>query len=124
MNATGTPLPLPREHEELRARVRAAAVASAESPSNGELQLQSAKAIALIARTDLIEERGPGSERLAFDYEGDDHRVRRDVWLRDIERRELMEDAGWRVIRVTAADLFTHPDAFIGRVRRIIAGRQ
>ena len=62
--------------------------------------------------------------RIAFDYEGDDHRVRRDVWLRDIERRELMEDAGWRVIRVTAADLFTHPEAFVERVRRVIAGRR
>ena len=62
--------------------------------------------------------------RVAFDYEGDDHRVRRDVWLRDIERRELMEDAGWRVVRVTAADLFTHPDAFVERVRRIIASAE
>ena len=71
MNATGTPLPLPREQEELRARVRAAAVAASEVPASSELQLSSAKAIALVARTDLIEERSAGPERLAFDYEGE-----------------------------------------------------
>lgn len=72
MNATGTPLPLPRaDHEDLLMRVRAAATAASEAPSTAESQLQSAKAIALVARTDLIEERGAGPERLAFDYEGE-----------------------------------------------------
>ena len=69
MNATGTPLPLPRgEHEELRLRMRAAAATEA-SPK--ELQLPHATAVALIARTDLIEERNAGPERLAFEYELD-----------------------------------------------------
>ena len=73
MNATGTPLPVPRaEHDELRQRVRAAAVAAAEAAApTAELQIQSAKAIALVARTDLIEERSAGPERLSFDYEGE-----------------------------------------------------
>ncbi|HTA92642.1 MAG TPA: HAD family hydrolase [Polyangiaceae bacterium] len=71
MNATGTPLPLPRsEHEELRVRARVAA-ALAEPQTSGELAIQSAKAIALIARDDLIEERSAGAERLAFDYEAE-----------------------------------------------------
>ncbi|HEY4104173.1 MAG TPA: HAD family hydrolase [Polyangiaceae bacterium] len=73
MNATGTPLPLPREQEELRARVRAAAVhaANSEASSPSEHPLQNAKAIALVARDDLIEERTLGANRLAFDYEAE-----------------------------------------------------
>jgi cation transport ATPase len=70
MNATGTPLPVPREHDELRARLRAAGLTN-DSQASRELPIQSAKAIALIARTDLIEERSAGPERLAFDFESE-----------------------------------------------------
>jgi P-type Cu+ transporter len=69
-NATGTPLPVPRaDHEDLLVRVRAAASATSEASGKVDSQLQSAKAIAVVARTDLIEERSAGPERLAFDYE-------------------------------------------------------
>ncbi|HXR43597.1 MAG TPA: hypothetical protein VN759_02240 [Pseudolysinimonas sp.] len=55
--------------------------------------------------------------RIAFEYEGDQHRSDRERWRRDIARKEAMEGAGWRVIRVTADDL---PDAgFARRVRGI-----
>jgi Cu+-exporting ATPase len=70
MSATGTPLPVPRENEELRARLRAAGLTN-DAPANREPPLQNAKAIALIARTDLIEERSAGPERLAFDFESE-----------------------------------------------------
>ena len=62
-------------------------------------------------------------ERIAFEYEGDVHRTDRATWMRDLTRRERMEAAGWRVIRVTAADVFAHPDALVARVRRILASR-
>ncbi|WP_169514009.1 endonuclease domain-containing protein [Agromyces subbeticus] len=55
--------------------------------------------------------------RLAIEYEGDGHRDPA-RWERDIERRELFEDAGWRVIRVTRNALFRDPDALIARIRR------
>jgi P-type Cu+ transporter len=72
MTATGTPLPVPRaDHEDLLVRVRTAAAAASEASASAESQLQSARAIALVARTDLIEERSAGPERLAFDYEGE-----------------------------------------------------
>ena len=51
------------------------------------------------------------------------HRVDRATWLRDLQRRELFEDAGWRVIRVTSADLFGSPDAFVARVRALRRSR-
>jgi len=62
-------------------------------------------------------------QRLAFEYEGDGHRVDRRQWLLDIERRELLEAAGWRVMRVTALDLFAHPDAFLARLQRFAPNR-
>jgi hypothetical protein len=61
--------------------------------------------------------------RIVLDYEGDVHRVDRATWLRDLQRRELVEDAGWRVIRVTSADLFGAPDAFIARLRTLRRAR-
>jgi hypothetical protein len=69
-----------------------------------------------VARVDLAYPR----ERVALEYEGDVHRVDRDVWRKDIGRRERVEDLGWRVLRVTAGDL-TAPAALLDRVRRSLA---
>lgn len=63
------------------------------------------------------------SARIVLEYEGDVHRVDRATWLRDLRRRELLEDAGWRVIRVTSADLFDAPDAFTARLRTLLRAR-
>lgn len=63
-------------------------------------------------------------ERIVLDYEGDDHRVDRATWLRDLQRRELFEDAGYRVIRVTSADLFGDPEAFLVRLRTLLDSRR
>lgn len=60
--------------------------------------------------------------RVAFEYEGDIHRTDPKQWRRDIERRELLESAGWRVIRVTVDDL-DNGVVFLDRVRRIIDQR-
>ncbi|GAA4180926.1 hypothetical protein [Gryllotalpicola koreensis] len=61
--------------------------------------------------------------RVAFEYEGEDHWRDRKQWARDQQRRELMEEAGWKVIRVFAQDLFVAPEAFLARVRTILATR-
>lgn len=61
--------------------------------------------------------------RLALEYEGDGHRENRKTFRADIRRREMFEAAGWRVIRVTADDLGPDRDAFIRRVRGIVAAR-
>ena len=60
--------------------------------------------------------------RIAIEYEGDAHRTDRERWMRDIRRRELMEDAGWRVIRVVQADL-DDPSALVTRIRRLLIAR-
>lgn len=56
------------------------------------------------------------SSRIAFEYEGDGHRVDERQWHLDIERRELLEAEGWRVVRVTARDLFHDRAAFLRRL--------
>lgn len=61
--------------------------------------------------------------RLALEYEGDGHRENRRTFRADIRRREMFEAAGWRVIRVTADDLGPDRDAFILRVRGLVAAR-
>ncbi|MFJ3425689.1 hypothetical protein [Leifsonia aquatica] len=56
------------------------------------------------------------SRRIAFEYEGDGHRVDERQWHLDIRRRELLEAEGWRVVRVTARDLFQEREAFLRRL--------
>lgn len=58
--------------------------------------------------------------RLAFEYEGDGHRVDQRQWYLDIERRELLEAEGWRVVRVTARDLFHERAGFVERLQRFV----
>ncbi|QAY73466.1 DUF559 domain-containing protein [Agromyces protaetiae] len=59
--------------------------------------------------------------KVALEYEGDGHRTDRERWRRDIRRREDLEAAGWRIIRVTADDLFADPGGLIARIRSVIA---
>ncbi|NYG07213.1 hypothetical protein BJ986_001700 [Phycicoccus badiiscoriae] len=54
-----------------------------------------------LARVDFMW-RGP---RVIVEYEGDQHRSDRRQWENDIQRVRLLEDLGWKVVRITAADL-------------------
>jgi very-short-patch-repair endonuclease len=55
-------------------------------------------------------------QRIAIEYEGDIHRLDLRTFRDDIERRERFEDAGWRVIRVTA-DHLAAPALLVHRIR-------
>lgn len=72
-----------------------------------------------LARADLAY---PG-EQVALEYEGDIHRIDRQVWMKDIRRRERLEDAGWRLVRVTASDLH-NPAELLRRLRKLLARRE
>ncbi|MGH1549133.1 hypothetical protein ACRAWB_08160 [Leifsonia poae] len=72
----------------------------------------------LVARVDLAYVEA----RIALEYEGDIHRVDRSIWMKDISRREHVEDLGWRQIRVTAADL-RNPARLLIRLRRLLRSR-
>ncbi|WP_270886774.1 endonuclease domain-containing protein [Pedococcus sp. 5OH_020] len=43
--------------------------------------------------------------RVIVEYEGDQHRTDRQQWQKDIERVRVLEALGWRVVRITHADL-------------------
>ena len=60
--------------------------------------------------------------RIAIEYEGDVHRLDLRTFRDDIERRERFEDAGWRVIRVTA-DHLAAPVLLIHRIRTALSVR-
>jgi hypothetical protein len=62
-------------------------------------------------------------ERIALDFEGDDHRTDVRTFRNDIERREQFEDADWRYVRVTS-DHLERPHRFIGRVQNLLARRE
>ena len=55
---------------------------------------------------------------LILEYEGDHHRTERAQWNSDIERYDAFVDAGYRVLRVTARDLFLEPEALARKVRK------
>lgn len=61
--------------------------------------------------------------KIAIEYEGEHHLLDPEQWARDIGRYEQLVAAGWRVIRVTKAELFQNPYSFVARVRRAIAER-
>lgn len=69
-----------------------------------------------LGRGDLVSVR----YKLILEYEGDYHRTNRAQWMKDIGRVARLEDEGWRVIRVSAADLRA-PEELIARIRRHIA---
>lgn len=54
-----------------------------------------------IARVDFLWREA----RVIVEYEGDHHRTDRRQWQSDIARVRLLEALGWRVIRITSADL-------------------
>jgi len=54
--------------------------------------------------------------RIAIEYDGDYHRTDRRSWQVDVERRQRLEDAGWRILTVTAATL-RNPTTFLSRLR-------
>jgi len=63
-------------------------------------------------------------ERVLLEYLGDVHRTDRETWLKDLERIQLFEDAGYRVIMVGGADLAPAGLAALSqRVRRALRGR-
>jgi hypothetical protein len=59
-------------------------------------------------------------QRVLLEYEGDHHRADPVTFRKDITRYDRLQDLGWRVIRVTEADL-RRPEELLGRIRRALA---
>ena len=63
------------------------------------------------------------AQKVVIEYEGDYHRTDKAKWRSDVVRYERMQDAGYRVIRVTADDLEDRPAETVARVRAALAAR-
>ena len=57
---------------------------------------------------------------VAAEYDGDHHRTDRSQWRKDIARRRLLEEAGWRVIVFTADDVLHHPDRLVAALGMVL----
>jgi hypothetical protein len=55
--------------------------------------------------------------RVGMEYDGDHHRTDDAQWQRDIVKHDDLARAGWRVIRVTRAQLIFEPGALAARIR-------
>jgi very-short-patch-repair endonuclease len=64
------------------------------------------------------------AERIALEYEGSIHQSDPQVFAEDIERRELLEDAEWLVIRVIARHVYTTPHELLQRITRALVARK
>jgi hypothetical protein len=58
------------------------------------------------------------NEKIAIEYEGDQHRTDPVIFADDIERRERMQEADWYVIRVISKHVLQQPQWLVDRVRR------
>lgn len=58
-------------------------------------------------------------QRVVLEYEGDYHRTDPAKFRSDISRYDRLQDLGWRVIRVTEADL-RRPEELLARIRRAL----
>lgn len=58
--------------------------------------------------------------RVAIEYEGEHHLTDPRQWAADIARYDRLVEAGWRVIRVTKAEVFGRSADLVARVRRAL----
>lgn len=63
--------------------------------------------------------------KLGFEYEGEQHLIDPSQWAADIRRYEALADLGWRIIRLTKADLAPrYAPRLIARMRAAYAAAQ
>ncbi|MBD7979392.1 endonuclease domain-containing protein [Oerskovia merdavium] len=63
------------------------------------------------------------AEKIAIEYDGDVHRTDMRTWRRDVEKRQWLEDLGWRTVVVTADDVYRHPARLVERVAALLRAR-
>lgn len=61
--------------------------------------------------------------RVVIEYDGRQHAEDARQWRRDLERREDIDDDGWRVLVLTAEDIYRHPSNTLRRVQRLLIQR-
>lgn len=64
------------------------------------------------------------SIKVIVEYDGRHHIEREEQWEADLERREAIDDDGWRILVVTAEGVFRQPGRTLDRVHRLLRARR
>lgn len=62
--------------------------------------------------------------RLIIEYDGRHHIDRVDQWEYDLERREAIDDDGWRILVCIAADIYQWPERTLRRIQNLLVARR
>lgn len=61
--------------------------------------------------------------RTIVEYDGRHHVERVEQWESDLGRRERIDDDGWRILVVTAKDIYRTPEQTLARIHRVLRER-
>jgi hypothetical protein len=61
--------------------------------------------------------------KVIVEYDGRQHIEREDNWESDLDRREAIDDEGWRILVVTSRGIFREPDLTLLRISRLLRAR-
>jgi hypothetical protein len=61
--------------------------------------------------------------KVIVEYDGRQHIEREDSWESDLDRREAIDDEGWRILIVTSSGVFREPDRTLQRISRLLSAR-
>lgn len=61
--------------------------------------------------------------RVIVEYDGRQHIERVEAWESDLERREAIDDDGWRILVVVASGIYKSPERTLLRVWRLLRAR-
>ena len=62
--------------------------------------------------------------RVIVEYDGRQHIEREQSWESDLERREAIDDDGWRILVVTSRGIYREPERTVLRVWRLLRARR
>lgn len=62
--------------------------------------------------------------RVIVEYDGRHHVERVEQWESDLDRREAIDDDGWRILVCVAADIDRHPEKTLRRVHNLLKARR
>ncbi len=61
--------------------------------------------------------------KVIVEYDGRHHVLREETWERDLDRREWIDDGGWRLVVVTARGVYAEPARTVDRVFAVLRAR-
>jgi hypothetical protein len=62
--------------------------------------------------------------KVVVEYDGRHHVVREETWERDLDRREWMDEGGWRLLVVTSRGIYAEPGRTVERVFSVLKARR